>query len=133
MLNLDFVAYSALGLDLSKASKATLETLRLPSRVLLPFLVLVILSFLTRRDEKAPLDRYFAKMNTPVDPDPEADRLKLDAAYTDGVSVNRVFPHGDLEFVWPGRKDVIGFVVACFVCVFIIGLLLWLASIGAKP
>ena len=130
-LNIDFVIYSAAGLDLSGASKATLETLRLPSRVLLPFLVLVVLSFLTKRDEETLLTRYFAKMNTPVDPDPAKDQLKLQAAYASESVGNKIFPNSDLEFVWPTRKDVLGFVAACLVCVVIISLLQWLANIGA--
>ncbi len=43
--NLDFLLYSAVGIDLSGASKATLETLRLPTRLLTPFLVLILLSY----------------------------------------------------------------------------------------
>ena len=132
MLNIDLIAYSAFGFDLSKVSKATLETLRLPSRVFLPFFVLVVLSYLTRRDDQEPLDRYFTKMNTPVDPDPESDRLKLEAAYSGQSFVNKVFPESDWEFVWPTKKEVLGFLAACLVCVFIIALLLWLATIGAE-
>ena len=65
-LNLDFLLYSLVGIDLSERSKATLETLRLPARLLAPFLVLIVLSYLTPRGNDAALSRYFAKMNTPV-------------------------------------------------------------------
>ncbi|TWT53215.1 Sodium/glucose cotransporter [Rubripirellula amarantea] len=129
-LNIDLVAYSAMGFDLSKASKATLETLRLPSRVLLPFLVLVVLSLFTRRDEPVALQRYFAKMNTPVDPDPVADQVKLKKAYESQSTDHKIFPHSDWEFVWPTRKDVLGFLAACLVCAAIIALMQFLAKIG---
>ncbi|QDT02662.1 Sodium/glucose cotransporter [Rubripirellula lacrimiformis] len=130
-LNLDFLLYDAVGIDLGGASKATLETLRLPTRVLLPFAVLIMLSLFTRRDDSVALDRYFAKMNTPVLADPVADHARLEAAYAANSNPRKVFPGTDLEFVWPTGKEVLGFVAACGVCGLIIGLLIWLAGIGA--
>ncbi|TWU57432.1 sodium:solute symporter family protein [Rubripirellula reticaptiva] len=130
-LNLDFLVYDAIGIDLSGASKATLETLRLPSRVLLPFAILVLVSLVTRRGTDQTLHRYFAKMNTPVLADPIADRERLEAAYAGEQSIRKVFPNSDLEFTWPTIKDVIGFTACCGICAIIIGLLVWLASIGA--
>jgi len=133
-LNVDFLLYSVAGIDLSGASKATLETLRLPSRLLLPFLVLILLSFLTPRHEKAALDRYFAKMNTPVRADHDEDKQVLEEAYAHPEATERrkIFPGSDWEFVWPSTKDLVGFLAACAVCFLIIGLLTWLASIGAN-
>ena len=132
-LNLDFLLYSLAGFDLSTVSKATLETLRLPSRLLTPFLVLMVLSYVTRRDEKSVLDRYFAKMNTPVLADPEADHQALQRAYASpaATEVRKLFPGSDWEFVRPTKKDLVGFFVSCFACFLIIGLLVWLAGIGA--
>ena len=132
-LDLDFVLYSLVGVDLSQASKATLETLRLPPKLLAPFLVLILLSLVTRRGDRDALDRYFAKMNTPVLPDPDADREALQKAYADPqlAGARRLFPSTDLEFVRPTTKDVVGFLAACGVCVAIILLLMWVAGIGA--
>ncbi|MEE2936319.1 MAG: sodium:solute symporter family protein [Planctomycetota bacterium] len=132
-LNLDFLLYSLVGFDLSGASKATLETLRLPLRLLAPFLVLIALSYLTPRTNASVLDRYFAKMNTPVDPDPQADKRLLDQAYSDPQQVftRKLFPNSDWEFVKPTTKDVVGFLISCAVCVVIIALLGYLASIGS--
>ena len=131
-LNLDFMLYYAMGIDLGGASKATLETMRLPSRVLLPFMVLIVLSFLTPRNSKVALDRYYAKMNTPVATDRDTDLRQLRSAYESPPPSRKVFPNSDWEFVWPTSFDVIGFLVACVVCVMIIGLLTWLAGIGAS-
>ena len=130
--NVDFLLYHGLGIDLSSASKATIETLRLPPRLLMPFLVLMLVSLLTRRDEKEGLDRYYTKMRTVVDPDPEVDREKLNAAYADPkfLEDRRLFPGTDWEFVKPRPVDVIGFLVSVAICFLIIGLLVWLAGIG---
>ena len=133
-LNLDFVIYSLAGWDLSTVSKATLETLRLPSRLLTPFLILIGFSYITRRENEQVLDRYYAKMNTPVNPDPTLDLNNLEEAFRDprAAGNRRLFPNTDWEFTVPTKMDVIGFTISCLVCVVVIGLLTWLASLGAN-
>lgn len=130
---LDFVLYQVLGIDLSNASRATIETLRLPTRVLLPFLVLIVASFFTPRDRKDGLDRYYVKMKTEVDPDPEIDKQILEQSYKhpDRFDQRRIFKNGDFEFVYPRPKDIYGFLAAVVGCFLVIGLLVWLAGIGA--
>ena len=132
-LNLDFLAYHWLGFDLSKASKATLETLRLPPRVLMPFLILIIASFFTQRNSREALNRYYAKMKTEVNPDNEADRRELEKSYRNPgrFESRRIFPGSDLEFTKPRSKDVLGFAAAVAVCFVVVGILVWLAGIGA--
>ncbi|MCF6313298.1 MAG: sodium:solute symporter family protein [Verrucomicrobiales bacterium] len=130
--NVDFLLYHWLGIDLSGASKATIESLRLPPRLLLPFVVLILVSLVTRRDNAEVLDRYYAKMRTEVDPDPQVDQKKLAAAYADPKSLEhlRWFPGSDWEFGKPSRKDSVGFLVSVGVCALVIGLMVWLAGIG---
>lgn len=132
--NADFLLYHWLGVDLTNASKATIETLRLPPRLLLPFLVLMLVSLFTRRESKQTLDRYYAKMRTIVHPDPETDRQRLEAAYAnpDHYERRKLFPNTDWEFTVPRPIDVIGFVVSVVICFVIIALLAWLAGIGAN-
>ncbi len=132
-LNLDFVLYAMLGWDLSSSSKAQLETLRLPPRLLLPFAVLGLISLVTPRGDPEQLDRYFAKMKTEVSPDPEEDRRNLEASYANPrrFEGDRLFPGTEWEFLRPRTKDVAGFLVSVAMCGVVIGLLVWLAGIGA--
>lgn len=129
----DFLIYRLAGIDLSQASKATLETLRLPTRLLLPFLVLIVVSYLTPRNSQEALDRYFAKMKTEVDPDPEQDKTNLEQSYADPHRFDdqRLLPGTDWEFMRPRTKDITGFVASVAVCLVVIGILVWLAGIGA--
>jgi hypothetical protein len=122
-----------MGVDLTDASKATIETLRLPPRLLMPFLVLMIVSLFTRRERKEVLDRYFVKMRTVVHPDPETDRQQLEAAYANPEHYERrkLFPKSDWEFTIPRPVDVIGFLVSVAICFVIVALLAWLAGIGS--
>ena len=131
--NLDFLVYHVLGIDLSNASKATIETLRLPPRLLMPFLVFMLVSLITPRHPKEALDQYYTKMKTEVDPDAETDRKKLEEsrANPEQFDARKIFPNSEWEFMKPRPKDVIGFLAAVAVCLVIIGLLVWLAGIGA--
>lgn len=133
--SLDYVGYQLIGYDLSTASKATLETLRLPPRLLTPFLFLIVVSLFTPRNNQEALDRYYAKMMTEVDPDPEADRQKLEQSYSDPTSYRDrlLFPGTDWEFSKPSTTDVVGFLACVVTCFVIVGLLIWLASIGQSP
>ncbi|MCZ6672579.1 MAG: sodium:solute symporter family protein [Verrucomicrobia bacterium] len=129
---IDFLLYKWLGYDLANASKATIETLRLPTRLVLPFLVLIIASFFTPRNSREALDRYYVKMKTEVDPDHEADLQNLELSYQ---NPNRfedrlLFPGTDLEFVKPRPKDYIGFLASIGICFLVIAVLIWLAGIG---
>lgn len=133
--SLDYVGYQLLGFDLSKASKATLETLRLPPRLLTPFLFLILVSFITPKNSDAALDRYYAKMKTKVHPDPATDKQNLAESYENPTRFNDrlLFPGTQLELVKPTTSDVVGFLVCVVTCFVIVGLLVWLASIGQAP
>ncbi len=104
--NIDFLVYHWMGMDLGGTSKATLETLRLPPRLLTPFAILILLSFFTRRNTTEGLDRYFAKMKTEVDPDPVRDQAALAAAYADPASwkAKRLCPVAIWNFRAPDSK-----------------------------
>lgn len=131
--NLDFLLFALFGVDLSSVSNANLETLRLPARLVTPFVVLFLLSLVTPRNSAEVLSRFYAKMNTEVDRDPEADRRKLEQAYANPAQYDqrKLFPRSEWEFVRPNAKDWIGFLAAVAVCGAIIGILVGLAAIGA--
>jgi SSS family solute:Na+ symporter len=129
---IDFMIYKWLGFDLANASKATIETLRLPTRLVLPFLVLIVASLFTPRNSKEALDRYYVKMKTEVDPDRQLDEQNLEKSYQNPnrFEDRRLFPGTDLELVKPRPKDYIGFLVSVGICFAMIGILVWLAGIG---
>jgi hypothetical protein len=75
---LDFLLYRAVGLDLKSTTNAWLDTLSLPAKIVIPFLVMIGFSFVTRSNSDEGLDRYYTKMKTPVDPDRQADQRNLE-------------------------------------------------------
>jgi len=130
---LDFLMYGLIGIDLTRQSDAVLSTLELPPKIITPFMVMILLSLVTRPVNRNVLDRYYAKMKTMVDPDPEVDRRNLEAAYANPqlLEHRKLFPGTSLEFQKPSRVDVVGFVACLGVSVLIIVLTMAVARIGA--
>lgn len=130
----DMVIYDKLlGLDLTQYRKAALKTLEFPFKIIAPFLVMIIASLLTQPNSKKALDRLYVKMKTPVDPDPEGDAHEIDVSYArpDRFNDRKMFPGSNWEFERPTKMDFWGFVGCFLICFAIIGVVLWVARIGA--
>ena len=130
----DMVIYDKLlGLDLTQYRKAALKTLEFPFKIIAPFLVMIIASLLTQPNSKKALDRFYVKMKTPVDPDPEGDAREIDVSYArpDRFNDRKLFPGSNWEFERPTKMDFWGFVGCFVICFAIIGVVLWVARIGA--
>jgi len=126
----DFLIYDWLGVPLTEMSDSALETLRLPTMVVLPFVVMIVVSLVTPSVNKEVLDRYYVKMKTPVDPDPDADRAELEASYRDPSRFDhrRLVRCFGLEVQRPKLLDVVGFVVSFLICFGIIYFTVWLVN-----
>ncbi len=130
---LDNLLYKLCGMDFAEKSNANLDALSLPPKIIAPFLVMILVSLVTKTNSKQALDRYYSKMKTPVRPDPAEDQRALEEAYAapELCEQKKLFPGSSLEFQRPNWVDVVGF-VACFAaCFAIIGLAVWLGSIGS--
>lgn len=132
--NLDYLLYRWLGVDLMALNNATLDTLGLPPKIITPFLVMILVSLVTRRNSKEALDRYYAKMKTPVVPDPELDHQNLEHAYRSIAELEKtkLFPGSSFEFQKPTATDVVGVIVCFLACFGIVGLAVWVAGIGGS-
>lgn len=131
--NVDFLLYYWLGMDLREADKALLATLRLPPRLITPFLIMILLSLLLPRNSQDALDRYYVKMKTPVAPDPQEDQRQLKESYEDPHRFDdkKLFPGSQWEVQRPTTADVVGFLVSVVICFLFVGLAYWLAQLGS--
>lgn len=129
----DLLLYDLIGLPLDQYSSATLATLQLPLKIVLPLLVMIAVSLVTPANSKAALDRYYVKMKTPATGDPEVDAAELEASYRqpDRFEHRKIWPGTNLEFQKPTRADAIGFVVCVATCFAIIFFAAWLVNIGS--
>ncbi len=130
---LDFLLYQVVGVDFSKLANSTLATMELPPKIITPFLVMILISLVTKPNSKEALDRYYTKMKTPVDPDHEADRRNLEEALqnVEALEQRKLFPGSSFEMQKPTRADWVGFIVCFAVCFAIIGLAVLVANIGS--
>jgi SSS family solute:Na+ symporter len=133
MLNVDLVVLDKMGIDLSKFPYALNESIRVLFRVIIPFGVLIVVSLLTRRDDKALLDRFFVKMKTPVHKDHDEDKREMELSYANPQRFDHVklFPHSEWELCKWDKTDIVGFLVSVAVAVAIVGLLYVIATIGS--
>jgi SSS family solute:Na+ symporter len=117
---------SWLGLDFTRFTKAQLVATRFFFDALFPFILLFLLSWLTRSLQKSDLDSFFAKIHTPVQLIPaEDDRAVEEArAHPEKLERRKLRPRSNWEVMKPGRADVLGF-GGTWVLVGVIILLLW--------
>lgn len=132
---IDYLLYELCGFDLQDASTPLLATLRLPPRLLTPFLIMIVVSWLTPGPNRERIDRYYAKMRTPVHPDREQDLREVEASQADveRFAERRLFPSSQWEFLRPTAMDAAGFVISWLVCFAILACTAWLASLGSAP
>jgi len=115
------------GVDFSGFSKAQLSAVRFGFDALFPFLLLFLLSAVTRPIPKADLDRFFARVHTPVQPTPEEEERVLRHAveHYEEVEKRKLRPGSNWEIMKPKMIDVIGF-GGCWLLVGVMLFLLWL-------
>lgn len=117
MLFLELVLLDKIGFDLSANPYALNETIRFSIRMIWPFLILIIVSRLTRSDDKIRLDRFYVKMKTPVSTDKEKDKEEMQISYKspDRFDHNKMFPNTNWEFEKFDKTDmkgIIGYTIA---------------------
>jgi SSS family solute:Na+ symporter len=119
-------ALSGLGIDFRGFSKAQLSAVRFGFDALFPFLLLFLLSAFTRPIPKADLDRFFAKVHTPVQPTPEgeAQALRHAVEHYDEIEARKLRPGSSWEIMKPKAIDILGF-GGCWIAVGVIVVLLW--------
>lgn len=120
-----------LGFDLRSFSKAGLATASFLVDIIFPFLILFIVSLLTKPNSKAALQEFYARINTPAVADPLIDRREVEKkiANPELVEQNKLFPHTNWEFWKPTREDIWGFVLCWVGVAFIIGLYFLLVNL----
>lgn len=118
---------SWLRFDFSNCRKSQLVAVRFFFDALFPFVLLFLISLLTAPTPKALLDRFFAKLHTPVRPTQEEDERALaeSFAHPDAFETDKLFRRSQWEILRPAWSDFIGF-GGCWLLVGVVILLLWL-------
>ena len=117
------------GIDFSGFKKSQLVATRFFFDALFPFVLLFLLSLFTKPVTKTDLDRFFAKMHTPVQKTDEEDLKMLEESYQNPGKFERdkIKPGSNWEIMKPKKIDLLGF-GGSWVLVGVIILLLWLMT-----
>jgi len=117
------------GIDFSGFKKSQLVAVRFFFDALFPFVLLFLISFVSKPVEKSYLDGFFAKMHTPVQKTEEEEAKALAESYAnpEKFKKDKLFPRSNWEIMKPGKWDYIGF-GGSWILVGIIIFLLWLMT-----
>lgn len=115
------------GFNLHQMKPSALLTIRYMVASILPFLILIPVSWLTHDnglEEK--IARFYVKMKTPVIADPQKDAAELQKSYENPARFDhtKLFPKSDWEFCKWTKTDTAGF-LACTVVTVAIIYLFW--------
>ncbi len=117
------------GIDFSGFKKSQLVATRFFFDALFPFVLLFLLSSVTRPSSQDHLDRFFAKLHTPIQRTPEQDLKALETAYQNPrmYEEQKMFPRSQWELLKWKKLDYLGF-FGSWVLVGVIILLLWIMT-----
>ncbi len=117
------------GIDFSGYKKSQLVAIRFFFDALFPFVFLFLISLFTKPAPKPNLDRFFAKLHTPVQQTDEEEKKALQESYDNPVKFekHKIKPGSNWEIMKPKKIDVLGF-GGSWILVGVIILLLWLMT-----
>ena len=117
------------GIDFSGFTKAQLVATRFFFDALFPFVLLFFVSLVTKPVRKDHLDRFYAKLHTPVQKTPEEEEKELERSFQnpDRYKKDKLLPNSNWEIEKPTKMDALGF-GGSWVLVGIIIFLLWLVT-----
>ena len=115
------------GIDFCRCNKAQLVAVRFIFDALFPFVLLFLFSFLTRPVKKTTVDRFFAKIHTPVGATEQEELKALSLAYQNPeiYEKDKLVPGSNWEIMKPSKMDFLGF-GGSWILVGVILFLLWL-------
>ncbi len=99
------------GIDLTTFSKAGLSAISFLFDIIFPFLVLFVVSLLTKPNSERVLREFYARVHTPAIANAEQDVIEVQKRIDDSSLVERdkMFPGTNWEFWKLTKKDMIGF------------------------
>lgn len=124
-LHTELMLLKLAGFDLRQASPSLLLTLRYLVAAFLPFAILIPVSLATdNKGLEERIARFYAKMKTPVHPDPAEDARRLEESYANPSRFDhtKLFVHSNWEFCKWTKTDTIGFLASLALTGGIIGL-----------
>lgn len=123
-----------LGFDVAGFSSAQLSATRYLVDGLFPILILMGVSWLTPRTDRSRVDRFYARLKTPVADTLEQDAAEVEKSYAQPARFDdtKLFPRSDWEFTKWNRQDFLGFLACCGLVVVVLLVFKGALMIGAR-
>jgi len=122
-----------LGFDLKSYSKSGLSTASLLFDCIFPFLLLFLVSLVTKPNSETVLRQFYARIHTPAIADAEKDSWEVRKRIEEPELLNRtrLFPNSQWEILKPNREDILGFLGCIGGVILIVFLYIIIMQIGA--
>ena len=132
-LKIELVALDKMGWDLSGHAYSFNETLTFVFRIFFPFLILIIVSYFTKPEDKKRLDQFYGKMLTPVVGSHEDDDRAMEMTRANPGRFNHLllFPDSNWEIRKWNREDWMGVIFSSLAAVSVVILLIIIVSLGS--
>ncbi|MBL9202462.1 MAG: hypothetical protein JNL39_18270, partial [Opitutaceae bacterium] len=124
---------AALGCDVAGFSSAELLTTRYMVDLLLPIVVIIVVSLLTKPSDPELVARFYARMKTPVAATLEQDAKEVAASYANPTRFDhtKLWPKSDWEFTKWDKTDAVGFLASCALVGVVLAVLKGVLVIGS--
>lgn len=131
--NAELWILSWFGLEFDHLKKAQLVAIRFLFDAIFPFLILFLVSFVTRPPSERTLNEFFGKIHTPVQPTEEQEREAIEDAVArpEQFEENKLWPGSNWEILKPGKYDYLGFGGSWVIVIVVIIVLWWVMQIGS--
>jgi len=129
----ELILLNGMGVDLKSMPYALNETIRMLTRLVFPFLLLILVSLLTKPDHNEITERFYLKMRTRVRGlGAEVDKQDLEEAYNNPAKTKEVllFPNTSLEVYKWNKQDFVGFIISIGVVLIVLGTLFFVVGLG---
>ena len=129
----ELIMLNAIGFKLQNIPYALNETIRMMIRLIFPFLMLIIVSLLTKPDKNEITEKFFLKMRTRVRGlGAKVDEKDLEEAYANPEKTKDVllFPNTSFEIYKWNKQDFVGFLISIGVVVIVLETLFAVTGMG---
>ena len=113
--NLEVYLLHLAGMKVTNFTPPMIQTARYLTDAIIPILLLIVLSFLSKAGDQVKIARFYARLKTPVGATPEADAEAVALSNADPTRFDhtKLFPKSNWEFTKWDRTDTIGFLACC--------------------
>ncbi len=121
-----------LGVNLSKFSVATVESIDIGFKLFFPFTAVLLFGLLGKRNDESALDQFYCRLLTPVQSDPKQDAQAVESSIANPreAAKRKLWPESDWYIRKWNREDWKGIVYALAVMAGIFALILFLTNLG---